>query len=131
MTTRPAAPVELAITFLYYRDLPAAEAFYRDVMGFPLAIDQGKVSKIMAMGQGAYIGLVDEAHGMNDWVEKKPVQICLRVPDVDVWYAYVQSFGGANLSRMFENATLGIRAFVFNDPEGYQIEIQSTTRPGA
>lgn len=131
MTTRPGGGVELAITFLYYRDLARAEAFYRDVMGFPLAIDQGHVSKIMAIGGGAHVGLVDEAHGMNDWVEKKPVQLCIRVADVDAWYAYAQSFGAMNLSAMFESDHLGIRAFVFDDPEGYQIEIQTATRAGA
>ena len=26
---------------------------------------------------------------------------------------------------------IGIRAFVFDDPEGYQVEIQEATRPGA
>ena len=38
--TRPDAPNELAITFLYYRDLPAAMAFYEDVLGLRLTIDQ-------------------------------------------------------------------------------------------
>ena len=127
MTQRPEGP-GLAITFLYYKDLPRAEAFYRDVMGFPLAIDQGRVAKIMRMADGAHIGLVDEAHGMNDWVEKKPVQICVRVPDVDAWYAYIETTGAPNLSQMFQNGELGIRAFVFDDPEGYQVEIQSATR---
>jgi hypothetical protein len=37
----------------------------------------------------------------------------------------------AALSELFENAALGIRAFVFEDPEGYQIEVQSATREGA
>ena len=120
-------PATLAITFLYYRDLARAEAFYRDVMGFPLAIDQGRVAKIMAIGGGAHVGLVDEAHGMHDWSEQKPVQLCIRVPDVDDWYAHVSGVGVANLSRMFQNDELGIRAFVFDDPEGYQIEIQSAT----
>ena len=32
---------------------------------------------------------------------------------------------------VFENDALGIRAFVFTDPEGYQIEIQSATKEGA
>ena len=36
-----------------------------------------------------------------------------------------------NLSKLFVNDEIGIRAFVFNDPEGYQIEIQSATRQGA
>ena len=122
---RPSEPAELVITFLYYRDLARAEAFYRDVMGFDLAIDQGHLAKIMHIGGGAHVGLVDEAHGMNSWTAEKPVQLCIRVPDVDGWYAYAKGAGVANLSEMFENAAIGIRAFVFDDPEGYQIEIQA------
>lgn len=129
--TRPEGPNELAITFLYYRDLAAAEAFYRDVMGFPLAIDQGHLAKIMRICDGAHVGLVDEAHGMHKWAETRPVQLCIRVPDVDAWHAYARERGVANLSRLFVNEAIGIRAFVFDDPEGYQIEIQQATRPGA
>jgi len=117
----------LAITFLYYRDLPRAEAFYRDVMGFPLAIDQGGLAKIMRICEGAHLGLVDEAHGMHKWAETRPVQICVRVADVEAWYAYAKKTGVANLSRLFEAPQIGIRAFVFDDPEGYQIEIQEAT----
>lgn len=127
MTTRPAGRAELAITFLYYRDLPAAMAFYENILGLPLAIDQGWC-KIYRLCPGAHIGLVDEARGMNKWAAVKPVQICLRVADVDGWYAYAQSQALDGLSKLFENDALGIRAFVFNDPEGYQIEIQSSTR---
>jgi predicted enzyme related to lactoylglutathione lyase len=127
---RPDAPNTLAITFLYYRDLPTAMAFYEDILGLPLAIDQGwcKIYRICA---GAHVGLVDESRGMNRWQAVKPVQLCIRVPDVDAWYAYAQEEDLANLSDLFVNDALGIRAFVFNDPEGYQIEIQSATREGA
>ena len=129
--TRPETPNILAITFLYYKDLARAEAFYRDVMGFPRVIDQGHVAKIMKICDGAHVGLVDEAHGMHDWAETRPVQLCVRVGDVGAWYAYADALGLPNLSRLFVNDTLGIRAFVFDDPEGYQIEIQEATRVGA
>ena len=131
MSARPESPAELVITFLYYKDLARAEAFYSDVMGFPKVIDQGRVAKIMHIAGGAHVGLVDEAHGMNNWTAEKSVQLCVRVPDVDAWYAYAQEFGVENLSELFVNDVLGIRAFVFDDPEGYQIEIQTATRPGA
>jgi predicted enzyme related to lactoylglutathione lyase len=121
----------LAITFLYYKDVARALAFYEDVMGFELAIDQGHLAKILRMADGAHIGLVDEAHGMHKWAETRPVQVCIRVPDVDAWYAHVTAHGVANLSQMFENDAIGIRAFVFDDPEGYQVEVQSVTRAGA
>lgn len=130
MTERPADPVILTITFFYYRDLAAAQRFYEEVMGFTLAIDQGW-SKIMAIGGGAHVGLVDESRGMHRADPVKPVQLCIRVADVDGWYAWAKSRGVANLSKLFESDTLGIRAFVFDDPEGYQIEVQTATRPGA
>ena len=127
---RPASTPVLAITFLYYRDLPAAMTFYEDVMGFKLVIDQGW-SKIYKIAEGAHIGLVDETRGMNKWAPTKPVQLCVRVEDVEGWYAYAQARKLNNLSQLFENQTLGIRAFVFEDPEGYQIEVQTATREGA
>jgi predicted enzyme related to lactoylglutathione lyase len=128
--TRPEGPVQLTITFLYYKDVPRAQAFYEQVMGFPLAIDQGW-TKIMAIGGGAHVGLVDESRGMHRWAKTRPVQLCIRVADVDGWYAYAQALDLPNLSKLFENDQLGIRAFVFDDPEGYQIEVQTATRPGA
>jgi catechol 2,3-dioxygenase-like lactoylglutathione lyase family enzyme len=127
---RPDAPNDLAITFFYYRDLPAAMRFYEGILGLPLAIDQGW-SKIYRICPGAHVGLVDESRGMNKWQALKPVQLCIRVPDVDAWYAYAQEENLDNLSALFVNDALGIRAFVFHDPEGYQIEIQSATREGA
>lgn len=126
----PPGTAELAITFLYYRDLAAAERFYSETLGLSLVIDQGW-AKIFRLAQGAHIGLVDETRGMNDWQAAKCVQICLRVDDVDAWYAWAQNTGLSKLSRMFQNDEIGIRAFVFEDPEGYQIEIQSPTREGA
>jgi catechol 2,3-dioxygenase-like lactoylglutathione lyase family enzyme len=127
---RPDAPNQLAITFLYCRDLPAAMRFYEEVLGLPLVIDQGW-SKIYRLCPGAHVGLVDEARGMHRWAPVKPVQLCIRVPGVDDWYAYARALGLDNLSALFQNEALGIRAFVFTDPEGYQIEIQSATREGA
>lgn len=124
---RPEASNELAITFLYYRELQTAMRFYEDILGLPLAIDQGWC-KIYQICPGAHVGLVDETKGMNKWAATKPVQLCIRVPNVDDWYAYAQTKELRGLSQLFANDEIGIRAFVFNDPEGYQIEIQSATR---
>lgn len=127
MTQRPVSAASLAITFLYYRNLPRAMRFYEDVLGLKLAIDQGWC-KIYRLCPGAHIGLVDETKGMNKWAETRPVQVCIRVPDVDNWYAYAQHRNLEGLSKLFINDEIGIRAFVFNDPEGYQIEVQTSTR---
>jgi predicted enzyme related to lactoylglutathione lyase len=125
---RPEDGFVLAITFQYYRDLPAAMRFYEDVLGLSLAIDQGW-SKIYRIDGQAHVGLVDETRGMQDWREAKTSQLCLRVPDVDAWYAWASANNVDGLSKMFDSEELGIRAFVMNDPEGYQIEVQ-TAKPG-
>lgn len=111
------------ITFIYYRDLQRGLDFYGDTLGFPLEIDQGW-SKIFRITEGGYIGVVDEKRGMQSWHEDKTVQICIRVSNVDQWYNYCSSIGVDNLSKMFESQELKIKAFVFDDPEGYQIEMQ-------
>jgi len=125
---RPDDGIVLAITFQYYRDLPVAMKFYEDILGLKLAIDQGW-SKIYRIDGQAHVGLVDEARGMQKWRAEKTVQLCLRVPDVDAWYAWAQACEVGGLSKMFDSDELGIRAFVMNDPEGYQIEVQ-TAKPG-
>lgn len=125
---RPVDGIILAITFQYYRNLPAAMAFYENILGLELAIDQGW-SKIYRIDGQAHVGLVDEARGMQKWAEAKTVQLCLRVPDVDAWYDWAASNKVDGLTQPRDSAELGIRAFVMSDPEGYQIEVQ-TAKPG-
>ena len=120
---RPDGPT-LGITFLYYRDLARALAFYEQVLGFQIAIDQGW-SKILCITGAAHVGLVDETRGMHRASDPKPVQICIRVADVDAWHAWVSTQGVAGLTEAKSSTALRIRVFVFNDPEGYQIEVQS------
>ena len=126
----PNTRTQLAITFFYYRDLPAAMEFYEQTLGLELAIDQGW-SRIYRICEGAHVGLVDESRGMHKSATIKPVQLCIRVDNVDAWFRYATDQGLPKLSDLFTNEDLGIRAFVFEDPEGYQIEIQSATREGA
>lgn len=125
---RPADGISHVITFQYYRDLPAAMAFYETILGLKLAIDQGW-SKIYRIEGQAHIGLVDERRGMQKWAEAKTVQLCLRVADVDGWYDWAAASKVAGLTKPRDNPELGIRAFVMSDPEGYQIEVQ-TAQPG-
>ncbi|MHA2504746.1 MAG: VOC family protein [Candidatus Kariarchaeaceae archaeon] len=116
----------MLITFIYYKDLQQGIDFYQNFLGFPLAIDQG-FCKIYRISESGYIGIVDEEKGMHKTHPIKPVQICLRVPDVDAFYEYVKSHDVDGLSEISDVEALKIRAFVFNDPEGYQIEIQQST----
>lgn len=120
---------ELAITFLYYRDLPGAMAFYERVLGATLAIDQGW-SKIYRLTGAAHLGLVDETRGARRASADKPVQICLRVADLGAWHRWAAACGVPALTAPRHSAQLGLHVFTFEDPEGYQIEIQSTAAPG-
>ncbi len=120
----PSADTQKQITFFYYRDLAAAMRFYEDVLGLALAIDQGW-SKIYRVTETGYLGLVDETRGSHRAHPVKPVQLCMRVADVEAWHAWIATQAVAGLRGPKSNADLKIRAFVFNDPEGYQIEIQS------
>ncbi len=129
-TIGPPEGPTLSVTFFYYRNLSQAMAFYERVLGFTLAIDQGW-SKIYRAAEGAHIGLVDETRGSHRAADVKPVQFAIRVPDVDRWHAWISGQNVANLGQLRTNDPPGIRAFVFDDPEGYQIEIQSALRPGA
>ncbi|MCU0818217.1 MAG: VOC family protein [Beijerinckiaceae bacterium] len=128
MTAKPPRPpfetTEKLITFLYYVDLPRAMRFYEDVMGLKLEIDQGW-SKIYRVTPNGYVGLVDETRGSHRANPIKPVQICMRVADVDAWAEYIKGQGIEILRGPRSNEELKIRAFIFNDPEGYQLEIQS------
>ena len=129
-SSSPPAGAILACTFFYYRDLPRAMAFYETLLGLELAIDQGWC-KIYRAADGAHIGLVDESRGSHRSAETKPVQFMLRVPNVDAWHDWIAGHAPDALTAPRSNEALGIRAFVFDDPEGYQIEIQSALRDGA
>lgn len=123
--TRPStAHNQKQITFLYYRDLPEAMRFYEDILGLKPAIDQGW-SKIYEVTSNGYVGLVDETRGSHRANPIKPVQICIRVADVNAWHAWVVSQGITVTKGPKDVPDLKIRVFVMNDPEGYQIEIQS------
>lgn len=122
----PEGKAEKLITFIYYKDLQKGMDFYGKVLGFPLEIDQGW-SKIYRISEAGYVGVVDESRGMHKWHATKTLQICIRVPDADAWYEYCKSIQVENLSQMFQSEELKIKAFVFDDPEGYQIEIQEST----
>ncbi len=115
--------VEGLITFLYYDDLERAARFYEDVMGFEKTVDQGW-AKIYRTAGEAHVGLVDGSRGYHRPSPSKPVMITVVVNDVDAWFRYLKGKGIETLSEPRDHKEIGIRAFLFEDPEGYVIEIQ-------
>ncbi|MDP6457827.1 MAG: VOC family protein [Candidatus Bathyarchaeota archaeon] len=117
------------ITWLYYRDLPVAVEFYKNVMGFKMKVDQGW-SKIFKINDGSYVGLVDGKHGYHQASEIRPVILCINVSDADEWHRMLIEKGLALEMQPKESKRLKIKVFMFKDPEGYIIEIQETLPGG-
>ena len=111
------------ITFLYFNDLEKAERFYREILGLELTIDQG-FAKIFTLCAGSYIGLVDGKKGSLKPSNDKPVMVTLLVPDVDDWYRHLTMHGVQTRSPPKDDPETKTRYFMFQDPEGYVIEIQ-------
>ena len=117
------------ITWLYYRDLAKAQMFYEGVMGFELEVDQGW-SKIYRIREGTYVGLVDGARGYHKANDIKPVILCLNVENIDAWYKRLRDNGLEIEEMPKESERLKIKVFMFEDPEGYTVEVQQTMPGG-
>jgi predicted enzyme related to lactoylglutathione lyase len=111
------------ITFLYYRDLGRAVAFYRDVLQLELARDQGWC-KIFAIGSGGCVGLVDETRGSLRAASDKPVLLGFVVEDVDAWHRHLSEAGVEGLTAPTLHHGIGVYGFFAKDPEGYKLEFQ-------
>lgn len=114
------------ISFLYYKNLQDAVAFYEKIFGFELAFDQGW-AKIYKIVDGAYLGLVDQEKGFFNWQNDKTIMITLVTENpesVDKWYENLKKNQVKILTEPKDIKEIGIRAFLFEDPEGYVIEIQ-------
>lgn len=111
------------ITWLYYKDVPAMEKFYQEVLGLKRIVDQGW-AKIYKVTDNSYVGLVDERRGMHSFTEKKAVNVSFIIDDLDGWFSYVDQ----NKVFTLRSEDIGAgpeskyRAFVGYDPEGYFME---------
>ena len=121
---RPAGlDVDANIIFLYYRDIPAAQRFYEDVLGLRLSVDQG-YTKIYQISPTSFVGLVDESQGLHRASEAKPVTLSFVTEQVDAWYEYLVSRGVRMRSPLRDGTRHPTRGFVAIDPEGYFLEFE-------
>lgn len=116
------------ITFLYYKDLVTAQRFYEDIMGFPLAEDQGW-AKIYRVTGNAFVGLVDETRGSLKVQENSAVMLTLVSDDVRSWYDYLQQKGVEFVREFGISEEIQIEYFFIRDPGGYIIEIEKFLKP--
>jgi len=115
--------VNANIVFLYYRDIPAAQRFYEDVLGLRLTVDQG-YTKIYRISPTSFVGLVDESQGLHRASEAKPVTLSFVTEQVDAWYEYLVSRGVRMRSPLRDGTRHPTRGFVAIDPEGYFLEFE-------
>ncbi len=113
------------LLFLYTDDLPRSATFYGQVLGLPLAMDQGSC-KLFRTAPGAILGVCDLAHRERG---TKGITVSFLVEDVDATYAALAAKG-----VVFEGprTAMGgqVRGAFFRDPDGYRLKIQSFTDPG-
>jgi catechol 2,3-dioxygenase-like lactoylglutathione lyase family enzyme len=123
--SRPAGlGVQANIVFLYYKDIPAAQRFYEDVLGLTLTVDQG-FAKIYQVSPTSFIGLVDETQGLHRAAAAKPVTVSFVTEQVDAWYSYLQSRGVRLRGELRDATRHPTRGFVALDPEGYFLEFET------
>ena len=122
-TTRPPElGVQATVLWLYYRDLEAIEAFYGEVFGRGIIVDQGW-AKVFPTSPTGYIGFVDGERGLHSATEEKAVTISFFTADLEGWFTHTQGVPGFTL-RTEEISSEGdfVRTFVGYDPEGYFLE---------
>ena len=114
----PAAPTG-QITFLYYKDLPAAARFYERLLGRPPEVTPDWV-RLFPIASGAKLGLVNATGGALRPSDETPVMVTIVVDAAGAAPA------GSRGTRL--DARRSIRAFMINDPEGYRVEILTWLR---
>lgn len=113
-------PIDSQITFLYTENLAKSAPFYEDVLGLPLAVDQGSCRIYRIVGSQAYIGLCERAEPRT----KDGLIFTIVTQDVDGWYERITSKGITCEYPPKLNETYHIYHFFVRDPSGYLIEVQ-------
>jgi catechol 2,3-dioxygenase-like lactoylglutathione lyase family enzyme len=110
-------------SFYYYEDVPAAEAFYNDVLGLETVSDFG-FAKILQVAPTSFLTLVDHTEGQHTSAEPKSVTLAIVTEQVQEWYNHLnsQNVPIRNPPRFVEGSAHD--GFVATDPEGYFLEFE-------
>ena len=116
------------ITFLYYRDLAQAMRFFEDVLQLELCDDQGD-ARIYRVSGKAFVGIVDGAKGHCQAQETNAMLVTLVSENVEEWHDYLKECGVKLLTEVKKPEGFPVKCFFFEDPEGYQYEVQRFLDP--
>jgi catechol 2,3-dioxygenase-like lactoylglutathione lyase family enzyme len=121
-TTRPAECGILAnVIWLYYKDIPEAQAFYENTFGFKLLVDQG-FAWVYSSSSTGFIGLVDEAQGLHRFSPEKAVNVCFLTDQIDQWYDHVVAKKVKIRDALEKAESIPVKTFVALDPGNYFLE---------
>lgn len=117
-------PIQANLVFFYYKDLPVAQKFYEEILGFERVLDYGFAS-IHQISATSYIGLVDENRGMHKSTEPKTVTLAFITQELDEWHKYLKSSGVKLRGEPKSSTRHDTRGFIAYDPEGYLLEFET------
>ena len=114
-----------AYTFIYYKDMKKASAFYRDLLGLEEEVESSWTT-LYKVTSDYSIGVVQDGEGHLRATEDKPVIICLGLNDnaniLDL-YQKMEDGGVKMQTSKVELRDIEGRIFFCEDPEGYTVEI--------
>lgn len=116
------------ISFLYFDDLAGACDFIENVLGLPMACDQGW-SKIYQVCPGSFLGAVDRSRGACKATTRDGVLTSLVVLHFEEMYKKLKELGISFLSEPHYSEALQIKSMMFMGPEGYKFEVEEFLDP--
>jgi catechol 2,3-dioxygenase-like lactoylglutathione lyase family enzyme len=119
-----AAPFEQQVVFLFTADLVATTRFYRDLLGLPLALDQG-TCRIFRVSRDGYLGFCERP----DAVQPGGVIATFVHRDVETRVAELKARGVVFEKDLASNAQYRITHAFFRDPSGHLLEVQRFDDP--
>ncbi len=119
------APFDQQVTFVYTRDLDGTAAWYADMLGLPLVLDQG-ACRIFRATAHSFIGVCSRP---NRIVEPRGVVLTLVTSDVDGWHERLSAAGAEIEAPPRLSPEFNVYAFFVRDPNGYVLEVQEFRSP--
>jgi len=117
--------IDQQVTFYYTRDLAATATFYENIIGLPLALDQG-VCRIYRITDTAFVGFCERAEGN---FSTNSTIFTLVTDEVDAWHTYLVERDVAIEKPPTLNEKYNIYHIFVRDPNGYLLEIQTFKDP--
>jgi catechol 2,3-dioxygenase-like lactoylglutathione lyase family enzyme len=120
-TRPPELEVQGTVLWLYYRDIPAMQAFWEELLGVDLLVDQGW-AKVYPGSRTGFIGLVDGERGLHQATAEKSVTVSFFTSDVAAWRRRTEEQGVEARTPELGEESGRVSTWVAFDPEGYSLE---------